>query len=357
MDPPDHDRLRNLVSKAFTPRALNSMRPAIEPLVASELDRVTPQGEMDLVADLALAVPAASMCAMLGVPFEDRHRLTKLVSLVTYRLAKQAYPHLQKQAEAAIMELAVYMMGLEKNADLVRMASYAPLRYVKDGRLAAYDQKYSTRIRGGESFFRQVDREESLVHLLRVNVLKRMESAVPSFALTLGRQLADVEATLAKIEAHAESVEEIDIEDVDVDDPAFESLLVGRKVKVLLQEERAFVGTADTRDTTQLSLAVTKRDQRGHERADCGAMLGSESGPDISLEVCTADVAGSHRLQVKAFSRCAELVGSPPGQRRLARGIEHEVGRFQVRSQGGYSPLCDADCGKTAAAREINRAR
>ena len=50
------------------------------------------------------------------------------------------------------------------------------------------------------------------------------------------RQLADVEATLAKIEAQAEAVEEIDIEDVDADDPAFESLLVGRKVKVLLQD-------------------------------------------------------------------------------------------------------------------------
>lgn len=112
MDPPDHDRLRNLVSKAFTPRALNALRPAIEPLVASELDRITPQGDMDLVADLALAVPAASMCAMLGVPFEDRHKLTKLVSLVTYRLAKHAFPHLQQQSEAAIMELAVYMMGL-----------------------------------------------------------------------------------------------------------------------------------------------------------------------------------------------------------------------------------------------------
>ena len=112
MDPPDHDRLRNLVSKAFTPRALNAMRPAIEPLVAGELKRVAPLGEMDLVADLALAVPAASMCAMLGVPFEDRHRLTGLVSLATYRLARRAYPQLQKQAEAAIMELAVYMMGL-----------------------------------------------------------------------------------------------------------------------------------------------------------------------------------------------------------------------------------------------------
>jgi len=70
MDPPDHDRLRNLVSKAFTPRSLNTMRPAIEPLVANELDRVASIGEMDLVADLALTVPAASMCAMLGVPLK-----------------------------------------------------------------------------------------------------------------------------------------------------------------------------------------------------------------------------------------------------------------------------------------------
>ena len=116
------------------------------------------------------------------------------------------------------------------------LAAYAPLRYVLPHKQAAYDAKYSTQVRGGESFFRQVDREESLVHLLRVNVLKRMESAVPSFALTLKRQLADVEATLAKIEAHEESVEEIDITDVDIEDPTFEALLVGRKVKVLLHD-------------------------------------------------------------------------------------------------------------------------
>ena len=60
----------------------------------------------------------------------------------------------------------------------------AALRYVLPHKQAAYDAKYSTKIRGGESFFRQVDREESLVHLLRVNVLKRMESSVTSFALT-----------------------------------------------------------------------------------------------------------------------------------------------------------------------------
>lgn len=116
------------------------------------------------------------------------------------------------------------------------LAAYAPLRYVLPHKQAAYDAKYSTQIRGGESFFRQLDREESLVHLLRVNVLKRMESSVVSFALTIKRQLADVEAIITKIEAHAETFEEIKLEDVDNDDPTFESLLVGRKVKVLLQD-------------------------------------------------------------------------------------------------------------------------
>lgn len=67
----------------------------------------------------------------------------------------------------------------------LNLASYAPLRYVLPHKQAVYDTKYSTQIRGGEGFFRQVDREESLIHLLRVNVLKRMESAVSSFALTV----------------------------------------------------------------------------------------------------------------------------------------------------------------------------
>ncbi len=114
------------------------------------------------------------------------------------------------------------------------LASYAPLRYVLPHKQAAYDAKYSTQIRGGESIFRQVDREESLIHLLRINVLKRMESAVSSFTQTVQRQLDDVESTLKRIKAHADDVEEIDIADVDIDDPAFEALLVGRKVKVLL---------------------------------------------------------------------------------------------------------------------------
>lgn len=116
------------------------------------------------------------------------------------------------------------------------LGAYAPLRYVLLHKQAAYDAKYSTKIRGGESYFRQVDREESLIHLMRVNLLKRMESSVASFALTIKRQLDDVSALLAKIDSHEETVEELGIDDVDIDDPSFEALLVGRKVKVLLQD-------------------------------------------------------------------------------------------------------------------------
>ena len=90
----------------------------------------------------------------------------------------------------------------------LNLAAYAPLRYVLPHKLAAYEEKYSTRMRGGQCVFRQLDREESLIHLLRVNVLKRMESAVTSFALTIKRQLADVEAMLARLDAHEAAVEE-----------------------------------------------------------------------------------------------------------------------------------------------------
>ncbi len=147
------------------------------------------------------------------------------------------------------------------------LAAYAPLRYVLPAKQASYDAKYNTKVRGGESFFRQVDREESLIHLIRVNVLKRMESAVTSFALTVQRQLADVEATLAKIEAHEDSIEEIEIEDVDIDDPAYESLLVGRKVKVLVKDVDLVRWKQDlTEDRNRLATLYSAAHQVGVAR-------------------------------------------------------------------------------------------
>jgi hypothetical protein len=119
----------------------------------------------------------------------------------------------------------------------LNLSAYAPLRYVLPRKQAAYDAKYSTKLRGGEGFFRQVDREESLIHLLRVNVLKRMESSVTSFALYGGAANFEMLKPRCRESSNRLRNSKRSISrDVDIDDPAFEGLLVGRKVKVLLKD-------------------------------------------------------------------------------------------------------------------------
>ena len=71
LDPPDHTRLRGLVSKAFTPRVVEGLRPRIEACVAGLFDAVADRGEMDVIEDLAYPLPVQIICEMLGVPAAD----------------------------------------------------------------------------------------------------------------------------------------------------------------------------------------------------------------------------------------------------------------------------------------------
>ena len=70
-DPPDHTRLRALVSKAFTPRMIETMREHIQGIVDRLLDRVQDAGRMDVMEDLAYPLPVTVICEMLGVPVSD----------------------------------------------------------------------------------------------------------------------------------------------------------------------------------------------------------------------------------------------------------------------------------------------
>lgn len=72
LDPPDHTRLRALVTKAFTARRVADMRPRIKALVDEQLDRVIDKGEMDVMRDLAHRLPVIVICDMLGIPEEHR---------------------------------------------------------------------------------------------------------------------------------------------------------------------------------------------------------------------------------------------------------------------------------------------
>jgi cytochrome P450 len=75
MDPPDHTRLRGLVAKAFTPRVVEGLRPAIKQIAGELLDNVQANGHMELIHDYAFPLPAIVIATMLGVPPEDREQL------------------------------------------------------------------------------------------------------------------------------------------------------------------------------------------------------------------------------------------------------------------------------------------
>jgi cytochrome P450 len=75
LDPPDHTRLRRLVSKAFTPRRVEGLVPRVQALVDGMLDAVSARGDMDVIADLAFPLPFAVISEMLGMPDADRDQL------------------------------------------------------------------------------------------------------------------------------------------------------------------------------------------------------------------------------------------------------------------------------------------
>ncbi|MCC3778539.1 cytochrome P450 [Streptomyces sp. UNOB3_S3] len=108
MDPPDHTRLRTLVTKAFTVQRVERLRPAIRSLAEGLLDDMVAAGPpADLVEHFALPLPVAVICRMLGVPEEDRPLFRKWSddALSTSSLTAEEW-------EASRDELRAYMAGL-----------------------------------------------------------------------------------------------------------------------------------------------------------------------------------------------------------------------------------------------------
>lgn len=74
VDPPDHTRLRRLVSKSFTPRMIEDLRPRIQQIADELLDVVQEQRKMEIIADFAYPLPIIVISEMLGIPATDRNQ-------------------------------------------------------------------------------------------------------------------------------------------------------------------------------------------------------------------------------------------------------------------------------------------
>ena len=145
---------------------------------------------------------------------------------------------ISKYADFDVNKQFPTMDKVNNELNALNLKFYSPLSYVRDNKRKSYEDKYDITTSTG-SIFRQIERESSLIHLMRVNLLKRLESSIHAFRLTLESLLNQIDNLLSKVEnAKNNSIfdSDLDINNIDFDDDMLEDLLVGGKVKVLLQD-------------------------------------------------------------------------------------------------------------------------
>jgi len=112
LNPPDHTRIRGLVSRAFTPRRVEELRGTITDLLGPVLDRFAAHGGGDVMAELAVPYPVAVISELLGVPKEGNEHIRPLVRASTALIDPASDAATTAAGEAAVMELAGYFAEL-----------------------------------------------------------------------------------------------------------------------------------------------------------------------------------------------------------------------------------------------------
>ncbi|MBU1059066.1 MAG: DEAD/DEAH box helicase family protein [Proteobacteria bacterium] len=231
---------------------------------------------------------------------------------------------------------------INKTIRRLNLSAYSPLKYVKMEKREEYSRKYDVTVNSG-SVFKQVDREQSLIHLMRVNLLKRMESSINSFSLTLGKLLGMVNNLLERIEAHDDNAAQgINIEDIEIDTPELEAFLIGKKIKVLLKDIDQVRWKQDLEDDrmklaellNEAKVITADRDAKLHRLKEiinhkCDNLL-NDGNRKIIIFTAFADtasylyenVAGWAKTQHKLYS--AQVVGTGSNKTTLP-GIQKDL--------------------------------
>lgn len=125
---------------------------------------------------------------------------------------------------------------INNEIERLNLSVFSPFLYILPQKREDYAKKYDIAIGEGKSVFKQADREKSLIQLMRINLLKRMESSIHSFKLTIEKLLFKINKTLEKIDNISEYNEDIDISLIDPEEDEYDELMFGKKTKVLLQD-------------------------------------------------------------------------------------------------------------------------
>jgi len=110
MDPPEHDRMRKLVSRVFTPRAIASLEPMVRGVIRSYLEPFDDADELDAVADFSAPFPVEVISSMLGVPEGDRQQIRHWTDAMLHR--EPGDPKPTPEGMQAGLEQVVYFLDL-----------------------------------------------------------------------------------------------------------------------------------------------------------------------------------------------------------------------------------------------------
>lgn len=114
----------------------------------------------------------------------------------------------------------------------LNLAIYSPMHYILPNRLKYYEELYDQEVKEGKGSFKQIDREKNIVNLMRVNILKRLESSINSFSLTLERILNQINNMLNVLD----SGQEYDFDGSDIDEDDLDDIEIGGKIKVKVKD-------------------------------------------------------------------------------------------------------------------------
>ncbi len=112
LDPPDHTRLRSLVSKAFTPRSVLELGPRVQEIVDELLDSVAGKERFDLIRDFAFPLPVIVIAEMLGIPAEDRDRFDVWSNDLALAVEPLLSAEEVERVERASDEIVAYFEGI-----------------------------------------------------------------------------------------------------------------------------------------------------------------------------------------------------------------------------------------------------
>ncbi len=110
VDPPDHTRMRALINKAFTPRAVAEMRPAIQEIVDEHLDVVQGKGRMEVIRAIAFPLPVIVVAGMMGVPKADRDQFKHWsTDIVAFQSTAYTTPEIITHSQRALLAMREYL--------------------------------------------------------------------------------------------------------------------------------------------------------------------------------------------------------------------------------------------------------